>query len=144
MAKKQKKSEEQVAPAAKQEQPRKTDVVIEVERPRIKNKDEYIKVLENESEAFKEVAERFTSKYLNARQEIKRLKEELEAERKSKDVILEKNVMLKDTIRTAYIQIGYIRQLLPWFKKWKYRDELLKMDMDLDRMYFAAEGLDRE
>lgn len=140
---------------------KKVEVELNVERPKEMSKDEYIKQLEAESEAYKITSERFMGSYLTACSEINQLKAEIaeiEPYKRHFDRLLDvaknwkkralaeqdKHLYVLDALREAYMQLGWYQNQLSWWTKKKHREKILNMDMHLDKMVSHAERLDEE
>ena len=123
-----------------------------------KQQKEVIADLKKESEYYKELAERLGADYLETCAKLGHIKSSLKAYEtcwpKLKKLAKhwrkralrgeDRYLATLDYLRMAVMQIGCLRNMLPWYKKLIYRSELKLMDEEIERILSGAELLDKE
>lgn len=122
------------------------------------NPDDYIKRLEKERDLYKSLSERLGSDYLNKCAEFGEVRRALRAyetnwpklraiakyHRHQSNKLHDVNVILLDALREAAIEMDWLRDRIPFYKKPFLRKKLHEWDEYFDSLCNKAEGLDRE
>lgn len=133
----------------------KVEMEITVEEPKFKNTKEELEYWKTLAEGYKGALEDIGSKYLNARKDIKDLKAEIHElksyERHWKGLLdtaktwkkraqkwEEKCAAIQDVVDYAYIYIGWYRMHLSKWTKWRHKEDILNIELDLDNRYANA------